>query len=116
MRKRKQHEKKIESAIRKYLGLQGYLVIKTDAGVVARYSKGQLKRTDIIPGFPDLIVLKPGIVFFVEVKSKTGRLSKQQKFCHAYLESMGFDVYVARDVDEVMKICQRYLSPNNGCS
>lgn len=111
MRGRRQHEKKIEREIRKYLQLLGYLVIKTDAGIVARYSKGQIKRTDIIAGFPDLIVLKPGIVFFLEVKSVTGRLSKQQKLCHEYLKGLGFDVYVVRDIESVVKICQRYQTP-----
>ena len=43
-------------------------------------------------GYPDLLCLMPERVLFVEVKSRTGKLSKVQEYRHAELRAAGFDV------------------------
>ena len=43
-------------------------------------------------GYPDLLCLMPDRVLFIEVKSKTGKLSKVQGYRHAELKSAGFNV------------------------
>lgn len=44
------------------------------------------------PGIPDLILLKPDAVRFVEVKGPNGRLSKVQEYRHEELRARGFNV------------------------
>ncbi len=47
-------------------------------------------------GYPDLLLLRPNAVKFVEVKAKTGRLSKIQQYRIEELRGLGFDVEVAK--------------------
>ena len=47
-------------------------------------------------GYPDLILIKPDAVKFVEVKAKTGRFSKIQEYRIDELRQLGFEVEVAR--------------------
>ena len=41
-------------------------------------------------GFPDLVLIKPPRVIFLEVKSETGRLSRAQADVLAMLEAVGY--------------------------
>ena len=50
-------------------------------------------------GYPDLILLRPNAVKFVEVKRKGGRLSKIQQYRISELKKLGFDVEVAYSPD-----------------
>ena len=53
-------------------------------------------------GVPDRLVITPdGRVFFVELKSQTGRLSKLQKFQMSELKARNVDVYVLYSVEHV---------------
>ena len=45
-------------------------------------------------GIPDLICLKDGKAFFVEVKSKKGKVAPLQKFRHEELLKFGFETIV----------------------
>ena len=47
-------------------------------------------------GIPDLLLLKPNEVVFVEVKSATGVLSEVQKYRHEELRINGFEVRTER--------------------
>ena len=53
-------------------------------------------------GIPDRLVLLPGgLVFFVELKIKTGRLAPWQVMIHMKLEKLGFRVHTVWDRDQV---------------
>ena len=99
-------EREIERAIRDYLEAQGYLVIKTDAGHAARFTKrtiGHAVRGDVPSGFPDLIILHPSQpAWFVEVKAPGGRLSPTQRLMHGYLREQGYKVIVAYGLGDVV--------------
>jgi hypothetical protein len=41
------------------------------------------------PGIPDLVLMKPDQIRFVEVKSASGRLSKIQEYRHDQLRWLG---------------------------
>lgn len=52
-------------------------------------------------GWPDLTVITPeGQTFFVELKTKTGRLSNHQKRIHEELTKRGAKIYVIRSLEE----------------
>lgn len=72
------------------------MVFRTRGELLAS-TAGKRRRSVFPPGFPDLIVLRPGGRFFlIEVKSDRGRLSEAQRQMHAELSRMGFDVLVLR--------------------
>ena len=47
-------------------------------------------------GLPDLLLLRPNEVKFVEVKAATGRTSKVQDYRIAELRSLGFNVEICK--------------------
>jgi len=54
-------------------------------------------------GFPDLLYIGPGqTTIFIEVKTDTGKLSKEQERFHAMLNRNGFPVCVARSAREAV--------------
>ena len=54
-----------------------------------------------ILGIPDLLVVYRNRHFWIEVKTKSGKLSRVQKTCHQFLkEEHGQKVFVCRDVKE----------------
>ena len=64
-----------------------------------------LKSEGISTGFPDRIVLIPqGRVFFVETKTKGGRVAAAQRIWHKLLRMWGFTVYMPYDTDAVQRI------------
>jgi hypothetical protein len=62
-------EHDLEQTIIQYLTLHGCHVEKTDAGAVARRTKGQIKHNDLRSGCFDLTVLYRGMGFKLECKS-----------------------------------------------
>ena len=63
------------------------------------------KRPQLPEGWPDFTVFQPkGKVWFAEIKTATGRLSKEQRERKEELEGQGFSVYVPRSFDEFMAI------------
>lgn len=79
--------------------------IKQMGGVCLKYSNAGMV------GYPDRIcLLSGGVVFWVELKSKDGRLNEVQKIRIRQLRSMGHTVNVCRskeDVDEVLEPYKR---------
>ena len=66
------------------------------------YAKGRgclpLKLWPTLAGLPDRLILVPGgVIWFVEFKSETGRVSPIQRRIHALLGGLGFPVAVVRD-------------------
>lgn len=80
------------------LELDGWLVLKTDAGVLSKLAREAI-RSDIPPGFPDLIAMRPDRVVFIEMKTPGNRLSPIQRIFHALLAERGFAVYVVYGAD-----------------
>lgn len=62
-----------------------------------------MRRSD--PGWPDLVLVRPPEILFVELKAQRGRLSQAQKDWIALLEACGQEIHVWRpgDVDEVVR-------------
>ena len=55
---------------------------------------------------PDRIVVLPGgIIWFVELKTDTGRLSPRQQFQLNFLSNLGFNAIVVRGMSE----CRQFL-------
>lgn len=53
-----------------------------------------------VRGWPDLVVVAPcGQVSFIEIKTKTGRLSPHQQRIHEQLAKQGASIHVIRSLD-----------------
>jgi len=105
-------EAEIQKAIVKYLRmvLGPDAIVHCSANEVRRGgSKGMRQQMvnramGVKKGFPDLMVIAGGEVWFLEVKSARGRLSDAQIDTHDILRRQGFRVYVVRSIDDVQAI------------
>lgn len=61
-----------------------------------------LKKEGATAGVSDLIVLLPQRCVFVEVKTKTGRQSDEQKTFQQEVEKLGFEYLVWRSLDDAI--------------
>ena len=69
--------------------------------VFRRMAKGQKK------GFPDIVVLKNGVSIGLEVKTETGKQSKEQKAMENLMKKNGGKYYIVRSVKDVMDILEK---------
>lgn len=99
-------EAEVERAVREFLELRGWVVYKTDAGEAARASRRRGVRGSLTPGAPDLIALKGGRGFAIEVKRPGGRLRPSQRMEHARLEAAGVPVVVAYGLEDVARFLE----------
>lgn len=62
------------------------------------------------PGFPDLVLVRPPRVLFVELKSGAGEISQwQQEWLSALADCLGVETYVWRPCDWHMGEVERVL-------
>lgn len=92
-------ERDIENQIRDYLSLR-WIVLKTDAGLVARGTKRPGGRMPV--GTPDLIVLGRGLGWAIEVKRPDGKLAARQFGEMLRYEQNGVPAFVCRSLDDAM--------------
>ena len=71
---------------------------------VSKREAAKLKSTGLKAGVSDLVVLMPNRCIFVEVKTETGKQSDKQKVFEATVKGLGFEYYVVRSVDDMLKI------------
>lgn len=106
----------VQRMIRQYLAARGIESVHIPNGAVlagdARARGMQmnaLKRAGLMLGFPDLLLFrKDGSIAFIEVKSEGGRVSREQKSCHAWLTGLGHKVSVCRSIDDVAETLEAW--------
>ena len=105
--KRRRPESVIQAAVFDHLrirGVPGILAWHTPNGgyrskIEARIFSG----LGVMPGLPDVFILKNGCLHGLELKSPGGgRLTAAQIECHARLEAAGCKVAVAVGIDEAL--------------
>ena len=103
-------EQALQDAIRAKLAQEGYVVFRTNVGKV-KTADGRWFDTGLPTGFPDLMGYKPdnGRIYFIEVKTKTGRRRKDQVLFAKNLRDKNVIYGVARSAEEAVKIVQDEL-------
>ena len=67
------------------------------------WSEGKsFKAMGVIAGVPDIILLKGGEVFGLEIKSTTGRVQPSQRLVHAAMQEAGAKTAIVRGLDEAL--------------
>ena len=62
------------------------------------------KSLGLISGVSDLIIIQPNRIIFVELKTQTGKQSKNQKKFQKKVEALGFEYYVVRSLEDFKSI------------
>ncbi len=86
-------ERQIRRLIKDYLEAHGWCVIYHLQGL------GSFR------GLADMQALKMGRCIFIELKTKTGRLSEVQMEFQRMVECAGIEYVVVRDIDDVRHLC-----------
>ena len=99
----KTKEQAIQDSIRVALVEHGYIVFRANVGKV-KTADGRWFDSGLPTGFPDLVGYKPenGRIFFLEVKTKTGRRRKDQVAFANGLRDKNVIYCVARSADEAV--------------
>ena len=104
----KQQESLIQAAIVKYLQsrkLWFCSIANEAAGKDAAIRMAKMKTLGLRSGAPDLLVfLDGGRLVCLEVKKEKGFQSPAQKHFEAQLQSLGFEYYVVRSVEDVQGV------------
>lgn len=72
-------------------------------------NRGYFSGLGLLTGVSDLIVVLPNHILFIEMKSKTGRQSIDQKQFQKKVESLGFEYYIVRSFDKFYNLIQSKL-------
>jgi len=67
--------------------------------------KEKFKKSGMLSGAPDLVIIKPNETFFIELKSSAGRCSAEQKALHIKIDSLNQKVYTVRTLQNFIHLC-----------
>lgn len=100
----KNEELNIQSKIVNYLRMEGVLCFHVPNGtnVSNVRTRSLLKRSGLMSGVSDLIIVLKNRVVFVEVKTKKGRQSENQEFFQNQVQTLGFEYYIWRDLQQAI--------------
>lgn len=100
------NESKIQYDICQYLQKQGIYFFSCPNELAGKDPKRMrhFVAMGLRSGVSDLILLLPGRVIFMEVKTSTGRQSDNQKKFEKKVTELGFEYFLVRSVDEVREI------------
>ncbi len=71
-----------------------------------------MKGLGVIAGVPDLTIIGDGKTYFMEVKSKSGRLQPSQKMFFGKLDKNGIEYAVVRSIDDAAACLQAWGCPS----
>jgi len=91
-----------------YLSLNNifYFSIPNEHWNISFAALNALKKRGMVPGMPDLAILKNQKIYFLEFKSKNGKLSKNQQIIIDYLIAHNYEVAIVKNFDSSMEILQ----------
>lgn len=103
-------EHEIQKEIMLALSESGYMVFRANVGKV-RMADGRWFDTGLPPGHPDLygFRISDGKIFYIEVKTATGRPRPDQITFHKMLNRYGIIHGIARSADDAVKIVKEGL-------
>jgi hypothetical protein len=62
-----------------------------------------LKAMGLAPGVPDILIMRDGCAFWIELKTRMGKVSLEQELCHQKLQAMRCGVEVCRSLADVQE-------------
>jgi len=97
-------EHDIQNSIRLRLSELGYCVFRVNVGRF-KTEDGRWFDTGLPKGFSDLMAVKDGKVYFLEVKSETGKASADQlSFLAVMRDRYGCVAEIVRSVDDAVRV------------
>lgn len=102
-------ESQIEQSICQWLHFNNFFVAKVKDQTAYRDGKYHKPLPFQVNGFSDLVAIRNGQVFFIEVKSQTGVQSKAQKEFEKNIEMHGGVYLLVKSVEDLRFKLESYL-------
>ncbi len=83
-------------------------------GKRSRIEAAIFKGLGVVAGTPDLILIRNGCTYWIELKSAKGSLTMNQVAVHQRLRNAGALVETCRSVDDVIDVLTRWKFPLRG--
>jgi hypothetical protein len=110
--KRRRPEQQIQHAVFEHLALRGvndaFIFHVPNGGWRSRIEAAILKGTGVKAGVPDIIAIKDGRCYALELKAPGGQVTPVQRDAHAALTAAGATVAVAVGLDEALERMERW--------
>jgi VRR-NUC domain len=110
--KRNRPEQELQKTVIEHLRLRGWpdaIFFHYPAGGYRRPAEARiLAGLGVLPGLPDVWVIRRGRVHCIELKSERGRLTEIQADMHNRLSRAGVDVAVAYSLDQALDQLERW--------
>jgi VRR-NUC domain len=108
--RRQQPEAQIQRAVFEHLRIRpapGVFAYHVPNGGYRRPIEGAiLKSLGVVAGVPDIIAIKDGRTFALELKAPGGRLSDNQRATHKVMIEAGVQVAVADNLDDALALLE----------
>jgi VRR-NUC domain len=113
MTKRRRHpEDDIQRAVFEHLAVRGasdvFAFHPANGGWRSRIEAAILKGLGVRPGVPDVIAIKAGRAYAIELKAPGGRVTEAQRSAQAALRAAGAAVAVAHGLDAAIDQLERW--------
>jgi hypothetical protein len=99
-------EQQIHIAVVSHLRMranEGVFFFHCPNGGKRSWSEGKaFKQMGVVAGVPDLIILKAGECFCLELKAMGGRVQPSQRLAHAAMQEAGATTAIARGLEEAL--------------
>lgn len=97
-------ESDIQASICQYLELKRYFFWRQNVGGV--FSNGHYRRMPkySMTGVPDIILVKEGIMWGLEVKRPKGKISESQQIFKEKLEKAGGKYHIVTSIDDIIAL------------
>jgi hypothetical protein len=111
-RRRRHPEDDIQRAVFEHLAVRGasdvFAFHPANGGWRSRIEAAILKGLGVRPGVPDVIAIKAGRAYAIELKAPGGRVTEAQRSTQAALRAAGADVAVAHGLDAAIDQLERW--------
>jgi hypothetical protein len=98
-------EHELQNQVRLELSKLGYITFRTNVGKIQTQDKRYFK-TGLPNGFSDLIALKEGKTYFIELKTGRNKPTKAQLNFIKQMQNAGFNAGIAYNMNDVKKILE----------
>ena len=112
MRRRAQPEYALQCAVVEHLRRRAPKTVRwwhtPNGGYRGVREAGRLKRMGVLPGVSDIIAVRQGGIFCLELKSPNGRLSQDQADFLDFMETIGAGCCVCNDLDGALAVLKKW--------
>src|SRR6266567_4314279 len=112
MARHRRPESQVQHAVFQHLAVRAatgtFVFHCPNGGWRSKVEAGIMKSLGVMPGVPDVIAIRKGEIFALELKAPGGRLSSAQTDCHGRLRAAGAKVATAVGIDEAVAVLEEW--------